>query len=351
MYKRYFALATAAALALSLTACGGADSQAASSQAAQSAPRSSASAAVSGSETSSLPEGYPSKEITYIYPFTAGSGNDVYFRLLAEKVREMEGWDKSIVIDYVTGASGDVGWTKLAESEPDGYTIGFCPTAMLIAGVAMDRPYGTDEIDYVATMMNDPGVIGVGADSPYTSLQELVEAAKTNPGSVSIGVTSVTTSEGLALKQLQKAAGCEFNIIPFDGESSVLTAVSGGYCDAFCLNVYDAHTFEQEGSVRYLATGAEERSEFYPDIPTYQECGYDVVQVNLRAIGVPEGTDPAIIQYLSDCFVAAANDPEVIAQAADMQLPVMTMGTEDATAEFTAIEQSYKDLWATEPWQ
>ena len=76
-----------------------------------------------------------------------------------------------------------------------------------------------------------------------------------------------------------------------------------------------------------------------------------MVQVNLRAIGVPEGTDPAIIQYLSDCFVAAANDPEVIAQAADMQLPVMTMGTEDATAEFTAIEQSYKDLWATEPWQ
>ena len=222
---------------------------------------------------------------------------------------------------------------------------------MLIAGVAMDRPYGTDGIDYVATMMNDPGVIGVGADSPYTSLQKLVEAAKTSPGSVSIGVTSVTTSEGLALKQLQKAAGCEFNIIPFDGESSVLTAVSGGHCDAFCLNVYDAHTFEQEGSVRYLATGAEERSEFYPDIPTYQECGYDVVQVNLRAIGVPEGTDPAIIQYLSDCFVAAANDPEVIAQAADMQLPVMTMGTEDATAEFTVIEQSYKDLWATEPWQ
>ena len=76
-----------------------------------------------------------------------------------------------------------------------------------------------------------------------------------------------------------------------------------------------------------------------------------MVQVNLRAIGAPEGTDPAILQYLSDCFVAAANDPEVIAKAEEMQLPVMTLGTEAATAEFTAIEQSYKDLWATEPWQ
>ena len=106
-----------------------------------------------------------------------------------------------------------------------------------------------------------------------------------------------------------------------------------------------------EGSIKYLATGDEERSVFYPDLPTYREAGYDVVQVNLRAIGAPEGTDPAILQYLSDCFVAAANDPEVIAKAEEMQLPVMTLGTEEATAEFTAIEQAYKDLWATEPWQ
>ena len=233
----------------------------------------------------------------------------------------------------------------------DGYTIGFCPTAMLIAGVAMDRPYGTGGIDYVATMMKDPGVIGVAANSKYNSLEELIEAAKAAPGSISVGVTSVTTSEGLALKQLQKAAGCEFNIIPFDGESAVLTAVSGGHCDSFCLNVSDGKTFVDEGSVKYLATGAEERSEFYPDIPTYQECGYDVVQVNCRSVGIPAGTDPAIIQYLSDCFVAAANDPEVVAKAEEMQIPVMTMDHEECKALFVETEQSYKDLWATNPWQ
>ncbi|MCF2557826.1 MAG: tripartite tricarboxylate transporter substrate binding protein [Bacteroidales bacterium] len=357
MYKKVSALALAAVMTLSLVGCGSSasSSSAAASQPASSAPASSASSEAASTpatgEKAPRPEGFPSKDITYIYPFGAGSGNDVYFRLLAEKVRQMEGWDKTFVVEYMEGASGDVGWTAIANAEPDGYTIGFCPTAMLIAGVAMDRPYGTEGIDYVSTMMKDPGVIGVAANSKYNTLEELIEAAKVAPGSISVGVTSVTTSEGLALKQLQKAAGCEFNIIPFDGESAVLTAVSGGHCDSFCLNVSDGKTFVDEGSIKYLATGDEERSVFYPDLPTYQEAGYDVVQVNLRAIGAPEGTDPAILQYLSDCFVAAANDPEVIAKAEEMQLPVMTLGTEEATAEFTAIEQSYKDLWATEPWQ
>ena len=75
------------------------------------------------------------------------------------------------------------------------------------------------------------------------------------------------------------------------------------------------------------------------------------MQVNCRSVGIPAGTDPAIIQYLSDCFVAAANDPEVVAKAEEMQIPVMTMDHEECKALFVETEQSYKDLWATNPWQ
>ena len=347
------ALSMAAALALSLAACGGSSSSSSSTAASSTAASTTATSgdATSGEATSGRPEGYPEKDITYICAFAAGSSHDVYFRLLAEKVREMQGWDHSIVVEYKEGASGDVGWTALAEAPNDGYTIGFFPTAALINGVSSGRPYSTDGVDNVMGMMADPGVIGVAANSKYNSLEELIAAAKEKPGSVSIGVTSVTTSEGLAVTQLEEAAGVEFNVIPFDGESAVLTAVSGGHCDALCLNVSDGKTFVDEGSIKYLATGGEERSEFYPDIPTYTECGYDVVQVNCRSVGIPAGTDPAIIQYLSDCFVAAANDPEVVAKAEEMQIPVQTMDHEECKALFLETEQSYKDLWATNPWQ
>ena len=153
------ALSMAAALALSLAACGGSSSS--SSAAASSSAA--GSEAASGAASTGLPEGYPTQDITYINAFAAGSSYDVYFRLLAEKVRKMEGWEHSIVVEYKEGASGDVGWTALAQAEPDGYTIGFFPTAALINGVAAGRPYTTEGIENVMGMMSDPGVIGVAA--------------------------------------------------------------------------------------------------------------------------------------------------------------------------------------------
>ena len=340
------ALSMAAALALSLAACGGSSSS--SSAAASSSAA--GSEAASGAASTGLPEGYPTQDITYINAFAAGSSYDVYFRLLAEKVRKMEGWEHSIVVEYKEGASGDVGWTALAQAEPDGYTIGFFPTAALINGVSSGRPYSTEGVDNVMGMMADPGVIGVAANSKYNSLEELVAAAKEKPGSVSIGVTSVTTSEGLAVTQLEDAAGVEFNVIPFDGESAVLTAVSGGHCDAFCLNVSDGKTFVDNGQVKYLATGDTERSSWYPDLPTYQECGYDVVQYNCRGIAIREGADPAIIKYLSNCFQAAAAQPDVIAKAEEMQITAVSMGTEECNRLFEEQNQIYLDLWETNPW-
>lgn len=374
IYNKGLLYLTVSALVLSLAGCSGSSSSTASSQAAPesqtSAPASSASAGpASGSDEKvsfdqgpgtmdeagivhpeGLPEDYPSKNITWIYPFGAGSINDAYVRILAEKVKELEGWDVSIVIEYAEGASGDVGWSKIADAEPDGYTLGHTPTATLTSGIANGKNYTMEGLDIVCSTMIDPGIICVASGSQYNTLQELIEAAKANPGSVSIGVTSVTASEGLAVKQLETAAGCQFNIVPFEGTSAVMTAVSGNHCDALCLNVGDVKTFVDDGSLKVLATGDTTRSEYYPDVPTYQECGYDVIQSNCRAIGGPKGIDPAILQYLSNCFCVAAQQEDVKAKAADMQAPVVIMGTAEVTELFNSMEQSYRELWATSPW-
>ena len=374
IYNKGLLYLTVSALVLSLAGCSGSSSSTASSQAAPesqtSAPASSASAGpASGPDEKvsfdqgpgtmdeagivhpeGLPEDYPSKNITWIYPFGAGSINDAYVRILAEKVKELEGWDVSIVIEYAEGASGDVGWSKIADAEPDGYTLGHTPTATLISGIANGKNYTMEGLDIVCSTMIDPGIICVASGSQYNTLQELIEAAKANPGSVSIGVTSVTASEGLAVKQLETAAGCQFNIVPFEGTSAVMTAVSGNHCDALCLNVGDVKTFVDDGSLKVLATGDTTRSEYYPDVSTYQECGYDVIQSNCRAIGGPKGIDPAILQYLSNCFCVAAQQEDVKAKAADMQAPVVIMGTVEVTELFNSMEQSYRELWATSPW-
>lgn len=359
MKKRLTALVLALTLCLLLPACGGSDSSSSSS----SAPASSSSSAPADSSASApadsswnvtrpegLPADFPSKEITYIYPFGTGSMQDVYIRVLAEKIKEKEGWKKSIVVKQQEGASGDIGWSSFIKSKNDGYTIGFAPTAQMITALTLGRDYTPDNMEYIFNMMTDPGSVGVAANSPYNTLADLLNAAKEKPGTISIGVTSVNGSEGLAVIQLEKASGAEFNVVPFNSEAEILTAVAGGHCDAYCLNVGDCTTFMEEGSVKMLAVGTSERSEFYPDVPTYQESGYDVIQANSRAIAAPAGTDPAIIQYLSDCFVAAANDPDVLEQVKDLNVPFDTMDAATCTEAFMGYYDGYKTLWDAEPW-
>ncbi len=362
MKRRLFALALACLMALSLAACGGGSDAGGSADKGSDSASAPADTGSAGADAGSagdgwnvtrpegLPEGYPTTEITYIYPFGTGSMQDVYIRVLAEKIKEKEGWSKSIVVKQQEGASGDIGWSAFMKAKNDGYTIGFAPTAQMITALTLGRDYIPENLEYIFNMMTDPGSVGVKADSPYNTLEDLLTAAKEKPGTISIGVTSVNGSEGLCVIQLERASGAEFNVVPFNSEAEILTAVAGGHCDAYCLNVGDCTTFMEEGSVKMLAVGTEERSEFYPDVPTYKESGYDVIQANSRAVAAPDGTDPAIIQYLSDCFVAAANDPDVLEQVKDLNVPFDTMDAETCTKAFAGYYEGYKALWDAEPW-
>ena len=310
-----------------------------------------AAVAASGLRPDGVPAEYPNKEIQYIYAFSPGSIQDAYIRKLADKIQKMEGWKHGIIVTYREGASGRIGWSALAKARPDGYSIGFAPSAMLISSVAENAPYGHDKLSFVFNMMTDPGAIGVVADSPYKTLGELVADAKKRPGEVSVAVTSTIGQEGLTLKLIEKEAGCTFNIIPFDGESGVFAAIVGKHVDAFCLNVGDTTTLVEDGKIRVLSTGNTERSSFLPDVPTYKEAGYDVIQVNMRSVAGPAGMPEPIRQYLENCFLAAAEDPEIKAQVASLKIPVDTKKGSEVKQKFADITQKLQALWKEAPWQ
>lgn len=308
-------------------------------------------APASGSRPEGVPADFPSKEIEWIYAFGPGSPMDAYFRILADKIQKTEGWKHGFVVTYKEGASGRIGWNAWAKAKPDGYTLGFAPSAMLISSVSEEVSYGADKMSYIINTMSDPGAIGVAPDSPYKSLKDLVEAAKKNPGKINVGVTSTIGQEGLTMKLIEKAAGVKFNLVAFDGEAEIFTAIIGKHLDAFCLNVSDGTTLIEEGKIKVIATGDEKRSQFLPDVETYKEAGFDVMQLNMRSIGGPAGIPEPIRQYLENCFIAAANDPEVKAKVAEMKIPVDTLKGADVQAKFGTIAETYKKLWETEPWQ
>lgn len=343
--KTIIALLLAVVMCFALVGCGSSSKE----------PAEPATGTTGGTGDSSLrpegvPDDFPNKEIEWIYAFGPGSPMDAYFRILADKIQKMEGWKHGFIVTYKEGASGRIGWNAFAEAKPDGYTLGFAPSAMLISAVSEDVSYGADKMSYIINTMSDPGAIGVKADSPYNTLQDLVDAAKANPGKITVGVTSTIGQEGLTMKLIEKASGAKFNVVAFDGEGPIFAAILGGHLDAFCLNISDATTYIEDGSIRIIATGDEERSPFLPDVPTYKESGYDVVQLNMRGIGGPKGIPEPIRQYLENCFIAAANDPEVQAKAAEMKIPVDTLTGAELEAKFKAIAETYRKLYEEDPW-
>ena len=298
-----------------------------------------------------VPADYPNKEIEFIYGFSPGSLNDAYIRLLTNKVQEIEGWKKGFIISYKEGAGGRISWSAIANANPDGYTMGFVPTAAFVPAVAEDVDFGFDTYSYIFNMMADPGAIGVSIDSPYNTLQDLIDATKANPGKMSFGVTSVVGQEGLTLKIIKKAADADFKIIAFNGANEVMAAIIGKHVDAFCLNVGDTPTFVEGKQIKVLATGADERSVFLPDVPTYKEAGYDVVQVNMRSFSGPAGIPEPIRQYLENCFMAAAEDPEVVRKATELSVPVYHLRGGEVKEKFGKIYSDLEKLWEAEPWQ
>ena len=296
-----------------------------------------------------LPADYPAKEITLLYPFDAGSFIEMVARIGFEYVREKEGWKHGILVKNVPGAGGDVGWTQFMKAEPN-YTFTHAPSAQIIAAIGLGKDYTPDNLCYLVNNMSDPGVVGVAGDSKYNTFQELIEDAKANPGKLTIGCTAPNASEGLAIIQIMRATGAEFTVVPFDGETAIFTAVAGHHCDCFCLNVGDCTEWAADGSIKLLAVGSETRSEFYPELPTYQECGVDVIQVNSRAYAMPKGTDPAVLKYLSDCLIAAFQSEEVREKTAAMNIPWDLKGTEECTKMFAKYYDSYKALWDEAPW-
>lgn len=346
--KKWISVLCACSMLAAVTGCSGETSS--SSAEADSSQAQASASSWNVERPEGLPEDYPNKELTFIYPFGAGNSSEVYMRVIFEKVKEMEGWDYSIVVQNVEGAGGDIGWSQFMQAEPDGYTLTFAPSSQQVTAITNGKDYTADNLEYLANFMTDPGVIYVKSDSPYNTLEDLLNAAKENPNTISVGLTAPNGGEGLAMRQLQEASGAQLNVVPFSSGPEIFTAVAGGFCVAGNGNVGDITTFLEEGSIKVLATGGRERSAFLPDVPTYQESGYDVVQENSRAIVTNKGTDPAIVQYLSDCFVAAANDPEVQEATAQMNIPLDVMGREECTEAFTEYYETVLALWEEEPW-
>ncbi|WP_371811424.1 tripartite tricarboxylate transporter substrate binding protein [Stappia sp. 28M-7] len=293
---------------------------------------------------------WPEKSLELIVAYGAGGGTDVTARTLQPLLEKELG--QSVVIVNRPGAAGEVGHAALANATPDGYTIGIVNLPpMLTIPITKDAAFKADQIIPVAGLVRDPSAISVPGNSPFNTLDELIAYAKENPGAVTIGTTGVGTDDHLAMRYLAKATGAEFTHVPFASAGAARTALMGGHVSAAALNLGEAMPNAQEGKVKILAHFGSEPSALAPDVPTAKSLGVDVEMLSERGVGVPAGTDPAIVEKLAAAIAAVANDPAFIERNKELFTEVAYKSSADFQQHVQKLRDDYQAMWDESPWQ
>jgi tripartite-type tricarboxylate transporter receptor subunit TctC len=277
---------------------------------------------------------YPERPIKVIIGFPAGSSIDVNLRTFMPALQKVLG--ATIVVENRPGAGGAVAWNDVANSKPDGYTLGSV-NYPAIAGVTATGGLPFDPLEKFAFLGNiiyEPNIIAVGKNSPYKNLNEMVDFLKANPSGLSYGSDGVASLDGLVALAVGSKAGVKFRSVNFEGSSDALAALLGGHIDAMGMSVSMAVPLMQSGDVRAMGVGGADRNPLIPDVPTFAEQGIPLaVNAASRGLVVQAGADPAVIAKLRDAIKTASQDPEYIATAKKMNQALRYVSPDDVKSD------------------
>jgi tripartite-type tricarboxylate transporter receptor subunit TctC len=285
-------------------------------------------------------DGYPDKDLTHIMPWSAGGGTDTVMRTFMNFAEEQLG--VGINTQNVTGAQSGIGTLRLMKSRPDGYTIGSLTWDSVITVPYYDLVpgYDTDELTYLGSVTVHPTVLAVEASSPYQTLEDFVTAAKAAPGELSISNVGSGGVWHLPALDFAAAAGIEVNHVPYpDGSGPQREALLSGETTAASVNLATVFPAVEAGQVRILGVMDANRNEFVPDVPTFQEQGYDVVWGSFRLIAAPAGIDPEQAQTLTDAFAAVFEMDSFKERAAETAMGAVWMDGETTAAYVKASQE------------
>ncbi len=295
--------------------------------------------------------GFPDRPLSMVLAFPAGGGTDVAARPLARIMERYLG--QPIVITNRPGAAGEIGFTELARSKPDGYTIGFINTPTIVT-IPLERPQARFRLDDFAPLLNvvdDPGAIWVLPDSPIRTVADLVAEARRRPGQISYGTSGIGSDDHLAVLALERASGTKFLHVPFAGGAPVRTATLGRQIELAVTNIGEAIGDFRQGMFRPLGQMGTARWPVMKDVPTFREQGFDVVEGSMRGLAAPAGLPRPVLDRLADAARRAAEDPEWQAIATQLALPLRLLGPDEYRGELVAMQAQYEKLWAAHPWR
>jgi tripartite-type tricarboxylate transporter receptor subunit TctC len=248
-------------------------------------------------------EKFPDRPVSLVVSYSPGGATDFQARIVTMLAGNEEFLGQPIVILNKPGAGGKVGWDQYAsKSNNDGYELAAYNVPHFIAqSIVFKTKYNIDNLEPIANWGADPAVLVVGKDSPFNTLQDLMDFAKENPKKVTFSGAGLYVGHHIAFLQFSKATGLDLTYVPHKGGTPALTSVMGGQVMAGFNNLADA--YRSQDSVKILAVADLQRNdEFLPNVATFKELGVDVddSSVNFRGIMALKGTPEGVIALLAE---------------------------------------------------
>jgi tripartite-type tricarboxylate transporter receptor subunit TctC len=295
----------AMAFAMTLTLFAGCSS----SNAGSAAPSASAAGASSEAKAETPKTNFPTKPITIVVPYSPGGASDTVARIFAQELQNAVG--KPITVSNKTGASGAVGLEFVKNSKPDGYTIAYMPVESTMLKALGFTTLSSDDFKFIGRAMTIPAAITVSKSAKWNTFQEFIDYAKANPGKVKVGNSGTGSIWHIAAASIEKATGCKFTHVPFDGAAPAVAALLGNNIDAVAVSPSEVKSSVDAGELKILTVISDTHSSIYPDIKTAKEQGVDVTAQGWGGFAVPKDTPDDVVKVLEDAAKTALNSDSV----------------------------------------
>jgi tripartite-type tricarboxylate transporter receptor subunit TctC len=271
------------------------------------------------------------RTVRAVVPTPPAGVNDLLARLLLDHVGKAQGLTS--VIENRAGAAEAIGTEAVARAAPDGNTLLFASSQILINPQLRKMNYHPlESFEPICVLVAAPTVISVHPSSPYRTLTDLLDAARAKPGSVTMGSIGPGTPFDIGLAVLKHAAKADITFVPFNGNGPSINALLGQHVTSAFNSYSSASAQIKPGLIRPLAVAYRTRLEPLPQVPTVAELGFPDYEVTpWFGAYAPAKTPKEIVTQFADAFTAAMKDPDIKAKLALQELyPVGACGADAA---------------------
>jgi tripartite-type tricarboxylate transporter receptor subunit TctC len=287
-------------------------------------------------------DNFPSKPINIIVAYAAGGGSDMIARLISSFLgAEL---NVPITIENVLGSDTLLGGKRIADSIPDGYTLGVggdgCTVvAPLVHNKKENIGFGQESYQMIVQIGSWPHILSVKYDAPWANFNEFVEFAKANPGEVTYATAG--GSYPINLQIMNKTLGLEITDVPFNGTGETMMAVSGGHVNAVAAGETTVRPLYEDHLIRPIAIMSDRKIQNWPDVPTFKELGLDMRFDQLRQVYAPVGIPEDRLKILESALLKVLTNQDFLKAAATIGEVIAPLGTNDAQIRYN---QQYETM-------